>query len=471
MAYEFTDGLDYPDSSIAAANLEFNRQALAKKTGNYPNYTPPSPGHYWNWYLWDEVFHVIIDARHGSEASLRVAQAGLNTTVENQDEDGFIANTQRLGAPKRWLELEDHDDPYRQYSQPPVLALGLAEVYRALKNQTGLEDQQPEVESHTFAVKIFDRATRSYKHLGTHRRASENDRRMFIIHPHETGRDSDPTYDYLKPFRLPRHGIATPFYVDKANTLLDYGQILWFEKQLKKAKGDIETVRSLFGAHDLMMNCMLVDNLRIMTDLAAELGRDEDQQYFSLYAHDVEQQVLSKMWVPEARAGRGAFYSTDKNDVPIIETTVNNLAPLLLPNLSENQLESLLDVMDESFNVNFPLPSVGTTSRSYDPHYRELERLWRGGTWINLNWYYAERGLREQAKNPAFKDRPDLVNRCLYWDDRITKSSRNLLSLSGPREFYDPDRGNGQRWRTKSFGWSNLGYVSLPAAAQTEVRR
>jgi glycogen debranching enzyme len=134
---------------------------------------------------------------------------------------------------------------------------------------------------------------------------------------------------------------------------------------------------------------------------------------------------------------------------------------LILPNLRENQLEAVLDLMDSSFNVPYPLPSVATTSPNYDPHNRELDRLWRGPVWMNTNWYLADRGLKTQLNRSELSHRRDLIERCAEWEQRIIVSSKELLDLSGPYEHYNPLNGEAQRKRVRNFAWSNLGYVML----------
>jgi hypothetical protein len=103
--------------------------------------------------------------------------------------------------------------------------------------------------------------------------------------------------------------------------------------------------------------------------------------------------------------------------------------------------------------------SAHTPPANHYPHNHEADRLWRGPTWINTNWYIAERGLKKQIIRSDLSHRPDLIARCIEWDGKISKSSKNLLVMNGPCEHYDPITGRGQRRRVKNFAWSNLAYV------------
>jgi hypothetical protein len=465
MPTERMEIVDYPNSHIAAANLHENRLELAKRIGSYPLYTPPAPGHYWGLYLWDEAFHAIIDARHGTTESLTAASAGIRTLIAGQREDGFIPNFQNLG-PRRRIDPESlfgyESAEHSNYIQPPVLALAVAEVTKALYRHNDMDKSEDESPASDLLSDFYPSLKLFYEYFDKYRSSSPDDRRIFIIHPHETGRDSDPTFDYLKPYRLNRRGLDTPLIIDKANIVLDYLQIVEYGIRLRRVNGDMQKARELCGTLDVMMNCILVDNLDVMATLAKKLGKTEDAEYFSKYAREVEDKILTKMWFSAERAGHGAFYAIKGDGEPIKEISISNIFPLLLPNLSEDQLESVLDLMDASFDTPFPLPSVATDSPNYDPHNRESDRLWRTGVWGNANWYINERGLRKQRLREELAHRQDLLQRCDRWSDRVTGSSLSLLAMNGPMEFYNPVTGEGQRKRVKNFAWSNLGYVIKP---------
>jgi glycogen debranching enzyme len=222
----------------------------------------------------------------------------------------------------------------------------------------------------------------------------------------------------------------------------------------------LQQARELFGAVDVMMNCMLVDNLDEMSQLARHLGKVEDARYFSKYARDVETKILDEMWFDGQPDRPSGFYAQNNQGQPINEVSINNLFPLTLPNLKENQLESLIGLMDRSFNTPYTLPTVATDSPNYDPHNRESDRLWQGPVWENANWYLVVRGLAKQLRRTQLMSRrPGLKVDCEHWAKRISVSSRRLLDMNGPREYYDPTNGRALRPRVKNFGWSNLGYV------------
>ena len=196
------------------------------------------------------------------------------------------------------------------------------------------------------------------------------------------------------------------------------------------------------------MNCIHVDNLLAMSKLAAHAGHVDEARRYKERAELIEQDILTNMYDPEDKI----FYNIDKDDSKLKEATVNNLFPLILPNLSAEQLKNVLDLMKDGFDTDYPLPSVATFSPNFDPSNREIHRLWRGPTWINMNAYLVDRGLLMQAER---EDLPaELRQACREWAEKITLSSWRLLEKNGACEYYNPLNGEGLRPAVKNFGWS-----------------
>ena len=447
-------------------------------------YTSPSPEHYPHIYLWDSGFFTIMYAQtasycqevaafyHSEQSNKdtaetfaqKAAQFRRAATEESfsifsgQQENGFIPNIQhqdRHGRVKKF-DLErtiafDAKDRGSNYTQPPVLALGVADTYHAMRQANDPHAELYLQETYGPLKKFFD-------YFDTERSNSPSDKLIGIIHPHETGRDSDPIYDdinFVKKLRRTRSDPKEGPETDHWNRAVDYAGILLHGIQLRAAKGNVAEARGTFWANDVMMNCVYIDNLRVLSKLAGELGRADDQKHYEALASEVEAQILSKMWFPDAREGQGAFLTLNKDGQPIAEISISNLFPLTLAGLKPEQLKSVLTMMKQSFDTPYPLPSVATDSPSFDPHNREKDRLWRGPTWINTNWYLVVRGLHLQADR---QDLPaELRDECQMWADKVAIKTNELLDKHGPREHYDPITGDAQRDRVQDFGWSWLG--------------
>jgi hypothetical protein len=173
------------------------------------------------------------------------------------------------------------------------------------------------------------------------------------------------------------------------------------------------------------------------------------------------------MWNQDAANGMGLFLGLKGRGLrPIEKISISNLYPLLLPNLSEKQLESLLDLYDICFDtdiIEYPIPTAPPIdpmtfkpNRDYDPHHGEADRLDRGSSWIDDNFNLVERGFRKQASRLDMQHRLDLVSRCSERAERIAGKSKELIK-QGYFEFYDPETGEPQRAeRVQNFAWSTL---------------
>jgi hypothetical protein len=459
------------DSQIAAQNI-FERQT---EHGSDTRYTRPSP-HYEGLYLWDSFFAAWINAVAGRQAAekglpsarrwLTAAQTELMVITDGQNSNGFIPNIQNF---ERKIDLErliafGRGSKQSNYTQPPVFALPILETHEAALAAAELSgDPTLFEESKAWLQTIYPKAKAFYKYFENFLSNDADDKLIGLYHPHMSGRDSDPTFDRrLKRWRLKYNGAETKEWRYLANIAIDYASILKHGWNLRQAGGDVQKMREVYWMNDVMMNCLYVDNLFYMAEIASQTGHNQDAEDFTGLALDVEQQVLTRMWDEKDKR----FYALDSEGQHIKEMTVSNLFPLLLPNLREEQLEALLDTLDVSFNTPYPLPSVATDSRNYDPSNREKDRLWRGGVWINTN-KLVEHGLRKQLArfHSEMLHRPDLMNRCQAWAERIDKRSRLLVKTKGRWEHYNPENANPLRQRVKKFAWSNLALIPILTAA------
>jgi len=430
------------DNATAALNY-----ALAHKIEvKYP-YTPPSWPHYPHCFLWDSGFAAIIYARfnlpHLGENEIRSVLLGQN------EETGFIPNMIFLGR-SRWFDVEKYTflNPAlgSSYTQPPVLATAAFDVYCSYKKQNKEESGKK------FLGETYPNLKKFYEYFWRYRRANNN--LIAVIHPHETGRDSDPTFDFFKTRIAANIGNHTPLpqnIIPLVNTALDYVSALSLNVKLRKEGWQLEKAKEIFWVNDVMFNCIYVDNLKALAEIAQILENEEDKDRILGEAQSVEEAILTQMWDENEKQ-----FFAQKPDGPIKTVSVSNLFPLILDKINENQLLSILAMIESKdwFNTYYPLPSVPVNSPAYDPSYRE-KRLWRGPVWINTNWYLITKGLLKQAKR--FKTTsPALSERCFQLAKIIAQKTEELINQSGLREFYNPETGEG--YRVNNFTWSALGY-------------
>ncbi len=489
------------DGRIEAALALLQNRDSAKRLYGWPEalHTPPAAEHYRHTYLWDSGFFMIIYSQAGLFAAKAAdfletrletlesvedrqktitaieklqslnqefQRAGIEESfwlLEGQKDSGFIPNVQYADG-TRWYEIEkllsiDRVRKSSNYTQPPVLPLACMAQYKSMK-------QSGDPNAKLYLQEVYGKLSKFMDYFYRERSNSPNDRLIGVIDPHETGLDSLEQWDDIKPHRLPRNGPDTPLEIDERNRLADGAHfVIRLLERRVLARGNLQKERELFWANDVMMNCIYLHNLEIMAQLASELGDSVDEDKYKNRVSEVGVQIRNKMWQSDlTKVPKKGFYSLNEDGEPIPTITISNLFGLTLPNLEEEQLKAVLDMMDEDFDVPYPLPSTSINSPNYDPHNQERDRLWRGPTWINTNYYLVVFGLRMQAQRAKIS--PILKDRCTTWAERIAQKSNELIDMnkseepglegSGAREHYHPHTGLGQRLRVKNFGWTWL---------------
>ncbi|HVX58332.1 MAG TPA: hypothetical protein VG964_01185 [Candidatus Saccharimonadales bacterium] len=532
------------DPRIHAALMLLKNRERAQELYSWHDglHTPPAAEHYRHTYLWDSGFVQImlaqaalvcakgadlLESRLGNNTdpeiqaiidrlrgyAERFQRAGIEegfSVVKGQKKDskneGFIPNLQ-YGQGTLWYEIEKHLSIDRvnkssNYTQPPVLPLATYATYKSMK-----ETNDPNAKLYLSEMYDYmDKFMRYFHDKRSNGVYSDNvhDKKIRIVEPHETGLDSLEQWDYIKPHRTPRNGIETPQDVDDRNRFADGGHfVMRLVERRFIARGNLEKEMELFWCNDVMMNAIYHHNLRVMSRLAAELGKTDDLELYKQVADTLETQMIDDMWQDDPdKVPMPGFYSLKDDGEPIPTITISNLFALTLPHLPEDKLDAILNMMDEHFDVPYPLPSGSAKSLNYDPNNQEKDRLWRGPTWLNTNWYLVEHGLFMQAERSGIS--PQLRLRCKQWANRITKASSELLDMNEPgkrqsqdlggkiidvftkvelaahhlKEFrtgayehYNPHTGEGQRDRVRNFAWSWLARFMTLDEDYSEIER
>ncbi|MRR31768.1 glycogen debranching protein, partial [bacterium] len=99
-------------------------------------------------------------------------------------------------------------------------------------------------------------------------------------------------------------------------------------------------------------------------------------------AHAHLQRMITHLWDEKA----GLFWAKHKGEtIPVL--TPFNLFPLITGRLSKEIAERLVEhlTIPDEFWTKYPIPSVAVN----DPLYNPLQ-MWRGPTWINVNYMMVE---------------------------------------------------------------------------------
>ncbi len=455
-----------------------SREIVSKKLGRPVMYTSPSPEHYLGQYRWDAAKGAVYFAREGNPD---LAVEEIESLLSHMRPDGMIPNLAIPDAKRHLIDPERKyfrfPNRYSSYGQPPLEALATLETYQAFV-RAGRE-----AEGRAFLFRNCSKLSKSMDYQDKYRRNSPDDPRVGVIHPHETGRDSDPTFDFAKKWlkKLPplRWLMANEVPVlskgyGTARALANWHDALEFTKSQKRNNWNLAKMRESFWFIDVMYNCMYADNLRVMADLMGILAQDEpgkhllevehflaEQKRYGQLAKDVEHAILEKMWDKDARGGQGAFYGENAVAEPqkVEVLSISNVFPICLPNIEIDQLKSIAGQLRDDFKTRYPWPSVGKYEPEYDAHNHMKHTLWRGGDWDNVIWYLVERGIRMQLERQDVQADAELYTDLSQIADLVSFRSRRRADMHGHPEFSHPHKGHGQRLAKEAdFLWGAGAY-------------
>lgn len=391
----------------------------------YQYVCPSTQKYLWQWF-WDSCFHAISL----SHLDMELAKNELLSLVVSQEPDGFIGHvTFWRGARKgrtyqelwRWaqskLAFRLH---HSALIQPPLLAQAVRKVYERSQDASFLKE-------------IFPSLERYYRWLATHR-DPDGDGLIAIISNYESGLDHSPAYDQVlgltgarpRRWQLERKGRG----LDLSNLVLGRNYNLRRIFALDR-----------FNVEDVMVNCIYAEALYDMAELARQVGARESGREFHALAQKAEAAILTKCYDQET----GAYYNLcRRQEYKSRALTFASLFPIILPNTPREPLDSLvrLHLQDpQEFWLPFPVPSVARSEPSFEPEPRQVRfpMIWRGPTWINVNWFLV-RGLSRHGYQEIAS--------------YITDRSLELVLREGFREFYNPL--TGRALGAPGFGWSTL---------------
>ncbi|MFH1171673.1 MAG: trehalase family glycosidase [bacterium] len=414
----------------AFALLQRNTQTI-RRSGREYRFSIPSIGTYPFQWFWDSCFHAIA----WSHTDPARAQDELRALCAGQEQSGFLPHM------IYWDQKSIHRSPLLAHwqesrgwftflpgvakpktsalIQPPVLAQAVERVFMAQREKAFLREMLPHLD-------------RYYAWLLA-KRDPDRDHLISIVSQYESGLDASPAYDELI---APRLHFSLPEYLVRSRAVPFLNKLLY-------GNHNALTVRfGRFHVEDVLVNSILGLNLHVLALLHDVLGETQAGTGWRTASKEVFAAIIKKMWDPQRRAffnlnGRGERRSTI--------LTIASLFPLLCPWLPKTYVCALVEHLKnpKEFWLTYPVPSVAATEPTFSPESRlpnaPRPSHWRGSTWMNTNWFLVhalrQHGYHEEA-------------------DHIAKRSRELVALSGFREYYNPITGAGIA--AKEFGWSTL---------------
>ncbi len=187
--------------------------------------------------------------------------------------------------------------------------------------------------------------------------------------------------------------------------------------------------------------CLQADCLARIADL---IGESKDAERFRAEAAQRVKLMIAQTWDAE----RGLFQAIhvgatgEKHAVDVL--TPFSLLPLWTGRLPEPIVARLIEHLTNpaEFWARWPLPTVAIDDPKFDP-----QQMWRGPTWVNINYMFIE------ALERIGKD--DLASELRH------KTLDLLRRLPDIFEYYDPLTGDRPPKAAPIFGWSTAVYIDL----------
>jgi len=369
------------------------------------SYTIPSPDTYPYQWLWDSCFHAIIL----SGLNIEDAKAEILSLLSQQFQNGMIPhmiyweNHEKVTFPK----IQWGKDVTSTITQPPMIAYAIWQIFQKDKEVDFLKNTYRHL-YHFYRYLLNERDPHE-KHL------------IGIMNPDESGEDNSPRFDL--PLGLP------PQHTFEEN----------IQKRLNLVAQNIECkfdapfcMRNFFWVKDVPFNAIMVENLRILSQIASKLDFGEDASFFAAEAEKIVLAMRKYMFEDNL------FWPTfGENYQKIKIKTWAIFAPLFAGILTKEEAKELVKkhlLNKKEFWTDYPVPTVSRKEPSFDP-----KGFWRGPAWIATNWFIYKGllnyGFVEEAK-------------------RIKESSLALIEKSGFREHFNPLTGEGEG--AKNFTWGGL---------------
>ncbi len=191
------------------------------------------------------------------------------------------------------------------------------------------------------------------------------------------------------------------------------------------------------------LNTYLCLQLEALAKIARAIGEREDAERWAVQADEIAGRMVRVMW-DEAS---GYFWALHRGRRIHVRTPFN-LFPLLTGRLPKRIADRLVAHLTnpEEFWTRYPVPTVARNDPRYDPL-----TMWRGPTWINVNYLLVE-GLRRTG----------------YGDVARALRDRTLALVGRHRdiyEYYHPETGDKPPKAAPTFGWSAALFIELAIEA------
>ena len=194
------------------------------------------------------------------------------------------------------------------------------------------------------------------------------------------------------------------------------------------------------------LNTYLYLQQESLAKIASAIGQEKDAGMWRERAKAMARRLVDHSWDPE----HGFFWARTMQARVNVRTPFN-LFPLITGQMPAEIADRLVaHLTDErQFWTRYPIPSVAIDDPKYSPG-----KMWRGPTWVNVNYLLIE-GLQRSGH-----------------EDLARELRQRTLDLINSRddiyEYYDPVSGENPPSAASMFGWSSAVFIDLAIQAARE---
>lgn len=194
------------------------------------------------------------------------------------------------------------------------------------------------------------------------------------------------------------------------------------------------------------LNTYLCLQQESLSKIASVLGLSTEAENWAQRAEQQAERMVKLRWDEEA----GLFWAV-RNDQRVNVRTPFNLFPLITGKMPVNITERIVTHLtdERQFWSKYPLPTVALD----DPKFSPLD-MWRGPTWVNVNYLMIE-GLQRSGYHDIARE-------------LRTRTLDLILQEEDIYEYYHPETGVRPPKAASTFGWSSAIFIDLAIQAMKE---
>jgi putative isomerase len=196
------------------------------------------------------------------------------------------------------------------------------------------------------------------------------------------------------------------------------------------------------------LNTYLYLQQEALSRMARVIGNEAEAEQWAQRAEAQTARMLRWMWDEEA----GLFWAKrPRHDARVNVRTPFSLFPLLTGRLPARVTRRLVEhLIDEhEFWSRYPLPTVALNDPKFDPL-----TMWRGPTWVNVNYLMIE-GLQRTSYIDLARE--------------LRRRTLDLICLHDDiYEYYQPQTGAVPPKAASIFGWSSAVFIDLAIQAERD---